>query len=192
MIRYREIMTQRQPEMIQLLGMVADLGWHFNPAAIATMVRWVASGHSWEPGKTRGLMPFLNKDQFSPATIAAMVKWVISGDDEGAMRVFLEHNVRVILFPPHMTHVLQPVDICWAGQFKAKMGDAWNPYLRKQGVEDAPSWNWTRTRERLRRTTEVGCACCSPSTKRHKRSRSRHSHPRGSVRRDSCLGTSVV
>ena len=53
------------------------------------------------------------------------------------MRVFLEHNVRVILFPPHMTHVLQPVDICWARQFKAKMADAWNRYLRKQGVEDA-------------------------------------------------------
>jgi hypothetical protein len=31
-----------------------------------------------------------------------------------AMQGFREHNVRVILLPPHLTCVVQPVDVCWA------------------------------------------------------------------------------
>ena len=53
MIRCREVMTRRQflnkmkePERIHLLGLIADPSWHFNPTTIATMVRWVTSGHS--------------------------------------------------------------------------------------------------------------------------------------------------
>jgi hypothetical protein len=49
-----------------------------------------------------------------------------SRNRERAMQVFLEHNVRVILFSPHMTHVMQPVDICWARPFKSKTADAWS------------------------------------------------------------------
>ena len=36
-----------------------------------------------------------------------------------AMEIFRLHNVRVILLLPRMTHVLQPVDVCWAKQLKA-------------------------------------------------------------------------
>jgi hypothetical protein len=40
--------------------------------------------------------------------------------NRAAMQVFREHNARGILYQSHLTHVLQPVDICWAEQFKAK------------------------------------------------------------------------
>jgi hypothetical protein len=45
--------------------------------------------------------------------------------NRAAMQVFREHNVRVIHYPPHLTHVLPPVDICWAKQFNAKLMEAW-------------------------------------------------------------------
>jgi hypothetical protein len=37
----------------------------------------------------------------------------------GAMRVSAEHNVIGVLFPQHLTRVLQPVDLAWARRFKA-------------------------------------------------------------------------
>ena len=54
-----------------------------------------------------------------------------------AMQLFRSHNVLVILLPPHLTHVLQPVDLCWAKQFKAKTTEAWHRYMDKRGVEEA-------------------------------------------------------
>jgi hypothetical protein len=36
-----------------------------------------------------------------------------------ALDVFRLHNVVVTTFPPHMTHVLQPVDAAWARSFKS-------------------------------------------------------------------------
>jgi hypothetical protein len=31
-----------------------------------------------------------------------------------AIHVFRQHNVIVVLFPPHLMHVMQPVDVSWA------------------------------------------------------------------------------
>ena len=53
-----------------------------------------------------------------------------------AMDLFRRHNVRVILFPPHLTHVLQPVDWCWAKPFKAKVAEAWHRYNQKADVQE--------------------------------------------------------
>jgi hypothetical protein len=53
------------------------------------------------------------------------------------MRVFLEHTVRVILFPQHMTDVHQRGGIHWARQFKSKAADAGNRHVKKQRVEEA-------------------------------------------------------
>jgi hypothetical protein len=36
-----------------------------------------------------------------------------------AMDIFKANNVMVITFPPHLTHVMQPVDVSWARSFKA-------------------------------------------------------------------------
>jgi hypothetical protein len=36
-----------------------------------------------------------------------------------AMDIFKAHNVKVITFPPHMTHIMQPIDVSWARSFKA-------------------------------------------------------------------------
>jgi hypothetical protein len=36
-----------------------------------------------------------------------------------AMEIFRNHNVMVITYPPHLTHVMQPVDVSWARAFKA-------------------------------------------------------------------------
>ena len=37
----------------------------------------------------------------------------------GVLEFFRAHNVMVITFPPHLTHVLQPVDATWARAFKS-------------------------------------------------------------------------
>ena len=41
-----------------------------------------------------------------------------------ALRIFQQHNVMVITFPPHLTHVLQPVDVAWARRFKSQFRDS--------------------------------------------------------------------
>jgi hypothetical protein len=74
-----------------------------------------------------------------------------SRNHERAMRVFLEHNVRVILFPPHMTHVMQPEDICWARPFKSKTAEAWNRHLTKPGVAEA---SFAELKEDMRKASE--------------------------------------
>jgi hypothetical protein len=42
---------------------------------------------------------------------------------ERALRTFADHNVKVISFPPHMTHVLQPIDVSCARAFKAALAN---------------------------------------------------------------------
>ena len=54
-----------------------------------------------------------------------------------AMEIFRMHNVRVILLPPHLTHVLQPVDVCWAKQFKAAATAALRRYESKPVLLEA-------------------------------------------------------
>jgi hypothetical protein len=51
-----------------------------------------------------------------------------------AMHVFPQHNVMVVLFPPHLTHVMQPVDVSWAKPFKTKTAEAWRRYTRSACV----------------------------------------------------------
>ena len=41
-----------------------------------------------------------------------------------ALAVFQQHNVLVITFPPHLTHVLQPVDVAWARRFKSQFRES--------------------------------------------------------------------
>jgi hypothetical protein len=49
-----------------------------------------------------------------------------------ALRVFAEHNVQVVLFPPHLTHVLQPVDLSWGGDVSRRSSPP--SYIRCQGT----------------------------------------------------------
>jgi hypothetical protein len=58
-----------------------------------------------------------------------------------AMHVFRQHNVMVVLFPPHLTHVMQPVDVSWAKPFKAKTAEAWRCYTGSACVVTQPSRN---------------------------------------------------
>jgi hypothetical protein len=39
-----------------------------------------------------------------------------------ALQIFAMHNCKVISFPPHMTHVMQPIDVACARAFKAALG----------------------------------------------------------------------
>ena len=55
-----------------------------------------------------------------------------------ALEVFRRHNVRVVLLPPHLTHVLQPADIGWASkskQFRAANSSALHRYGSKPAIE---------------------------------------------------------
>ena len=49
-----------------------------------------------------------------------------------ALEIFQEHGVLVITFPPHLTHVLQPVDVSWARRFKSLFVQ----FFRSWGKED--------------------------------------------------------
>jgi hypothetical protein len=40
-----------------------------------------------------------------------------------ALETFRAHNVHVVTFPPHLTHVLQPIDVSWARAFKTFLRD---------------------------------------------------------------------
>jgi hypothetical protein len=39
-----------------------------------------------------------------------------------ALRVLADHNCKVISFPPHMSHIMQPVDVSCVAAFKAELG----------------------------------------------------------------------
>jgi hypothetical protein len=64
---------------------------------------------------------------------------------------FPQHNVPVIPFPPHMTHVMQPVDTCWAWPFKSETADAWNRHLTNPGVVEAA---FAELKEDMRKASE--------------------------------------
>ena len=51
-----------------------------------------------------------------------------------ALAIFREHNVRVITFPPHLTHILQPVDVAWARRFKSQFRDSFRNWRKDMGV----------------------------------------------------------
>jgi hypothetical protein len=40
-----------------------------------------------------------------------------------ALETFRPHNVRGVILPPHLTHVMQPIDVSWARSFKAFLRD---------------------------------------------------------------------
>jgi hypothetical protein len=56
-------------------------------------------------------------------------------------------NVRMILYPPHLTRVLLPVDVYWAKQFKAKL-KAWQRLGKPCGARAA--------------FQELARTCCAP------------------------------
>jgi hypothetical protein len=41
-----------------------------------------------------------------------------------ALIIFRERNIMVMAFPPHLTHILQPVDVAWASRFKSQFRDS--------------------------------------------------------------------
>jgi hypothetical protein len=52
--------------------------------------------------------------------------------DAYAMGIFAAHNVTVVLLPPHLTHVLQPVDLVWVRQFKPFLSAKFHRLTRHQ------------------------------------------------------------
>ena len=61
-----------------------------------------------------------------------------------ALAIFRQHNVMVVTFPPHLTHVLQPVDVAWARRFKSQFREA----LR----------SWSKDRSTAALQTQLGLA----------------------------------
>jgi hypothetical protein len=66
-----------------------------------------------------------------------------------AMDIFKAHNVMVITYPPHLTHVMQPVDVSWARAFKAaftrwlhllQKDNDFQLYWRQTGTPNDAQW----------------------------------------------------
>jgi hypothetical protein len=53
--------------------------------------------------------------------------------DLAALQFLAEKNINVLTLPPHLTHVLRPIDVCWARSFKA----AYRRFLKAYIKEDA-------------------------------------------------------
>jgi hypothetical protein len=70
-----------------------------------------------------------------------------------ALRIFAEHNVKVISFPPHMTHVLQPIDVSCARAFKAALANSLD-FFRKY-PERIPPTNRQSNAAKFRATLAV-------------------------------------
>jgi hypothetical protein len=50
-----------------------------------------------------------------------------------ALQLLASNHIHVVTFPPHLTHILRPVDACWARVFETWYGR----YIRKWLEEDA-------------------------------------------------------
>jgi hypothetical protein len=50
-----------------------------------------------------------------------------------ALQLLASNHIHLVTFPPHLTHILQPVDVCWARVFKTWYGR----YIRKWLEENA-------------------------------------------------------
>jgi hypothetical protein len=53
--------------------------------------------------------------------------------DLAAWQSLAAAHIRVVTLPPHLTHIMQPMDVCWARAFKTEYGR----YLRTWVVPDA-------------------------------------------------------
>jgi hypothetical protein len=50
-----------------------------------------------------------------------------------APQLLASNHIHVVTFPPHLTHILRPVDACWVRVLKTRYGR----YIRKRLEEDA-------------------------------------------------------
>jgi hypothetical protein len=53
--------------------------------------------------------------------------------DLAALQFLAEKHILVVTLPPHLTHVMQPIDVCWARSFKT----AYRRFLKAYIKEDA-------------------------------------------------------
>jgi hypothetical protein len=53
--------------------------------------------------------------------------------DLAGLQMLSEMNIILVTLPPHLTHIMQPVDVCWARSFKT----AYRRFLRRWIDEDA-------------------------------------------------------
>jgi hypothetical protein len=86
----------------------SDSGW----VGAATWLEWAHVFCDWLEGCRHG-------KGAEGQTAILFVDSASTGGNSAALEVFRAHNVLVITFPPHLTHVLQPVDATWARSFKS-------------------------------------------------------------------------
>jgi hypothetical protein len=56
-----------------------------------------------------------------------------------ALRLLAANHIHVVTLPPHLTHIMQPVDVRWARAFKAAYGRWLTKWLRLGALERAHS-----------------------------------------------------
>ena len=57
--------------------------------------------------------------------------------DLTALEFLAANRIHVVTLPPHLTHIMQPVDVCWARAFKTAYGHWLRRYLKEGGLERA-------------------------------------------------------
>jgi hypothetical protein len=69
-----------------------------------------------------------------------------------ACRMFAKHNIICITMVPHCTHIIQPIDVCFAKWFKAEFSDLYRKLIEAGEVElyvgDRP-WRSAAARQRM-------------------------------------------
>ena len=57
--------------------------------------------------------------------------------DLAALRLLAANHIHVVTLPPHLTHIMQPVDVCWARSFKTAYGRCLRTWVKESSLEMA-------------------------------------------------------
>jgi hypothetical protein len=79
--------------------------------------QWAEMFVDWLDGFRLGLQP-----EFRNRTAILLLDNCQTHCVMSALQIFAAHNCKVISFPPHMTHVMQPIDVACARAFKSALG----------------------------------------------------------------------
>jgi hypothetical protein len=72
-----------------------------------------------------------------------------------AIGTFAKHHVKVISYPPHVTHILQPVDVAFARAFKNFLRREYARLIKTGAIESEVRMSFRKESERKRMVMNI-------------------------------------
>jgi hypothetical protein len=76
-------------------------------------------------------------DPAEPAILLLDNAWSLLLDDLQEMQWLRARDIHVVTLPPHLTHIMQPVDVCWARALKTEYGRCLRKWLAPEALARA-------------------------------------------------------